>query len=896
MRAQYFRIFHWHVLRYLRRHPLLGLLNVLSVALGVAVYLATQIANQSANRAFAASVDLVAGKAELEVTAPAGHLPETILPEIAAVPGVSAVTPLLQGFVSLPDFPGDYLRLLGIDVFTNGPFRTFDPSNFNGAGFDIEGWLARPNSIAVSEEFVREHHLKTGDKIRVQVGAGMRELEIGFLMRKDDAFDPHFAAIDIGWAQELFDRRGELSSVQLKLVNGRKRDTTIAALRQFLPKDLRVAPPARRTEEVDKMLAGFQLNLTMMSLVSLLVGMFLIYNTVSASVVRRQHEIGILRSLGVTRNEIRSLFLAEAVVLGAIGSFLGLIGGLVLAHTLVGAVSKTISSLYVLVSVRELALRPWSFALAWIIGMGSVIASAWFPAETAARQDPVEVLHGEMAFQGEALSKSPVKNQRALRPQNELAASPGLAWEGGLESAPPWKHVGPITSWLWGGLLCLALAVVFSYLALSTGPRWLSFGAAFFVLAGFSFLVPRIMLHFSRAGGTMLRRLGPRRRKASIESALAVANLSRALLRNSVTVGALAVAVAMTVGVTVMVFSFRKTVEAWINDTLIADLFVTPASNAVAGASSFFPPPAVEFLSHHPDVATIDTYRQVELSMGGIDISAAVVRGGERRQFQFLRGERNQLMRRFHAEPCVFASETFARRHRLREGDRIELTTPDGPRPFSIAALFYDYTTEEGFVYLSANNFARFWRDDRINSVAVYLKENHSANEVTRAFQSKFSQDGQFMILSNQSLRRRVFEIFDQTFAVTYVLLAIALFVAITGIFLSLTILITERRRELAVLRAIGASAGQIRKLLLSETAMLGALAAAVGLASGICLAIVLTGVINRAFFGWTIHLAFPWRTLLFTPIWILAAALIAGVVPAWRASRMALADNLRDE
>jgi putative ABC transport system permease protein len=375
-----------------------------------------------------------------------------------------------------------------------------------------------------------------------------------------------------------------------------------------------------------------------------------------------------------------------------------------------------------------------------------------------------------------------------------------------------------------------------------------------------------------------------------------VANLSRALLRNSVTVAALAVAVAMTVGVSVMVFSFRKTVEAWINETLIADLFVTPASNAVAGGSSFFPLPALEFLSNHPAVETIDTYRQVELPMGNTNVGAAVVRGGERRQFQFLRGERRELMRRFRDEPCLFASESFARRYHLREGDLIELTTPDGPHAFAVAALFYDYTTDQGFVYLSAKNFARFWHDDRINSVAIYLKENHRPDEVTKAFRSRFSQDGQFVIFSNQSLRRRVFEIFDQTFAVTHVLMAIALFVAVTGIFLSLTILITERQRELAILRAIGASAGQIRKLLLSETAMLGALAAAVGLAAGICLAMVLTGVINRAFFGWTLHLAFPWRTLLFTPVWILAAALIAGIVPAWRAGRMALADNLRNE
>jgi putative ABC transport system permease protein len=855
VKAQYFRIFQWHVLRYLRRHPLLGVLNILSVALGVSVYLATQIANQSANRAFAASVDLVAGKAELEISAPTRHLPETVLPEIASVPGIFAATPIVEGFVSLPDFRGDYLEVLGIDVFTNGPFRTFDPSNFNPGAFDIQRWLGNPNSIGVSEEFVRRHHLKEGDKLRVRAGGADRELEIGFLLRKDETFDPHFAAMDIGWAQELLARRGELSVIQLKLNDPRQRDGTIAALREILPKDVRVAAPARRTEEVDKMLGGFQLNLTMMSLVSMFVGMFLIYNTVSASVVRRQHEIGILRSLGVTRNEIRSLFLAEAVVLGVIGSILGLGGGVLLAKVLVRAVSATISSLYVLVSVHDLTLHPWAFVLAGLIGIGSVVASAFFPAQAAAKQTPIEALHG------------------------------GIRLE---------RSVNPSIGWLIGGVLCVFAAAVLSWLALATGPRWLSFAAAFFVIAGFSFLVPGVMFHFSRGAGTILRGLRPRRRRPGIETELAAANLSRALLRNSVTVAALAVAVAMVVGVSVMVFSFRKTVEAWINDTLLADLFIAPAGNE-AGGNYFFPADAIDFLSKHPAVETVDTFRGIDLPMGETEVAVAVIRG-ERRVFQFLRGNRTELMRRFHAEPYVFVSESFARRQHVREGDTIALTTPDGPRPFPIAAVFYDYTRDEGIVYLSTENFARFWRDDRVNSVAIYLKPHHAGEEVGKDLWAQFGPRRHFTIFSNQSLRRRIFEIFDQTFAVTYVLLAISLFVAITGIFLALTILITERRRELAILRAIGASAGQIRRIVLSETAMLGLLAVIVGLASGICLSMVLTGVINRAFFGWTIRLAFPWRTLLLTPIWILAAAILAGIVPAWRASRMALADNLRDE
>ncbi|HEV2840015.1 MAG TPA: FtsX-like permease family protein [Chthoniobacterales bacterium] len=838
----------------------MALLNILSVALGVAVYLATQIANQSANRAFAATVDLVAGKAELEVTAPAGNLPETCFPIVAATSGISAATPIVRGLVTLPDFPGEYLVVLGIDVFTNTPFRTFEPAGFDAGELDIQRWLGPPGSIAVSEEFVARHHLKAGENIRARVNVVDRDLPVGFILRSkgEPLQDSRFAAIDIGWGQELFGRRGELTAIQLRLTNPRERERVMADLRKVLPKDATVRTPAQRTEEVDKMLGGFQLNLSAMSLVSLAVGMFLIYNTVSASVARRRREIGILRSLGVTRNEVRSLFLGEAISLGVIGVLLGLVGGTLLARVLSGAVAETISSLYVMLNVKQVALEPRSFALAGIIGLGSVIISAWVPAQAAAKMEPVRALHG---------------------------------------SAPPWKNAfNPSPMWFRSGLLCLLFGAALSFLALSTGPRWLAFGAAFSVLASFSLLVPPLVFRFSARAGKVFPALRRHRRKAAVEAELAAVNLSRALLRNSVTIATLAAAVAMTVGVSVMVFSFRETVQVWINDILTADLFVGPASNEIVGSSSYMPPQALDFLETHPTVETIDTFRDAQLLMGSETVAVAVVRGSERRHFQFMRGRSEAIMRRFHEEASVLISEPFARRQRLGDGDSIELTTPEGPRKFAIAGIFYDYTRDQGVVYLSQRNFSRFWHDDRVNSVALYLKENASADALSDAFRAKFSRSGEFVIYSNQTLRTRIFEIFDQTFAVTYVLLTIAIIVAITGIFLSLTILITERSRELAIVRAIGGSAGQIRKLLLWETAMIGLLAALIGVASGICLSLVLTGVINRAFFGWTIRLAFPWSSLAVTPLWIIAAALIAGVVPAWRAGRMVLSENLRSE
>jgi putative ABC transport system permease protein len=866
--AQYFRIFRWHVIRHLRRHPLLAALNVLSVALGVAVYLATQIANHSANRAFAATVDMVAGKADLQITAPAGKLPETLFPMAATVPGISAATPLVRGLVTLPDFPGEYLEILGIDIFTNEPFRTFDPVGFGAKEFDLQRWLSGPGTVAVTEDFVTSHKLPAGAKIRARLNATDHELEVGFVLQSEGAFDSHFAAMDIGWAQELFGRRGELSAIQLRVANPREREKVVAEIRKFLPKDAAVAAPAQRTEEVDKMLGGFELNLAALSLLSLVVGMFLIYNTVSASVARRRHEIGILRSLGVTRNEVRALFLGEAMVLGSIGAFLGLAGGLLLARLLVGAVAETISSLYVLVNVRQLALDPRTFVIAWSTGLASVVASAWLPAQAAARMEPVRALRGDSAFQ--------------------VAAAPQFVGKGGLESAPPWG--------LWSGLLSVFLAAAFSFLAVSTGPPWLGFLAAFLVLAGFSLFVPWSISQLSSVAGGCFRAMRRRWGKAALEAELGAANLSRALLRNSITIAALAAAVAMTVGVSVMVFSFRKTVETWISHTLRADLFIAPASNEIVGPSSFFPPTAVQFLETHPAVEAIDTFREMELPMGEETAAVAVVRGSDQRDFHFVHGNGPQLLHRLQTEPCVLVSESFTRRHHVHEGESIPLTTPDGIHQFPIVGIVYDYSRDQGIVYMSARTFTEFWHDDRVHSVAVYLRAAGSGEALTADFRKQFNGDGQFMIYSNRSLRTRVFEIFDQTFAVTYVLQTIAVIVAITGIFLSLTILIAERSRELAIVRAIGGSAAQIRKLLLWETAMLGLLAAVIGLASGLCLSLVLTGVINRAFFGWTIRLAFPWGSLALTPFWIFAAAVIAGLLPAWRAGRLVLAESLRNE
>ena len=514
---------------------------------------------------------------------------------------------------------------------------------------------------------------------------------------------------------------------------------------------------------------------------------------------------------------------------------------------LVGTVSETISSLYVLIQVRQISTAPWMFAAAFGIGMVSVILGAWLPAQQAARMDPIRALNsGAVAEQSVRLSRA----------------------------------------WFWSGAICLLISILLGWLALATGPPWFGFIAAFFVLAGFALFAPMIATAFSLFLGRMV----------VLEIKLAATNLSRALGKNSVTIAALACAVAMTVSVGVMVFSFRQTVKVWIDETLIADLFIAPASNEIVGPSSFMPPEALPFVEQLPGVEAVDTFREVELPFRNVTIGVAVVRGTERRRFHFLQGDGRSILRRFHNDQCVLVSESFTRRHRVHEGDVLPFPTPTGIQQFIIAGVFYDYARDQGVVFMSEKNFVRFWKDDRINSIAVYLGKNGNADAVSEAFRAKFGRTGEFAFYANRDLRARIFEIFDQTFAVTYVLRSIAVIVAVVGIFFTLTTLVTERTRELAILRAIGASAAQIRRLLLWESAMIGVIASVLGLAAGICLSFVLTSVINRAFFGWTIQMAFPWLALAFTPGWIVASAIAAGWLPAFRAGKLPIADAIRSE
>jgi len=431
-------------------------------------------------------------------------------------------------------------------------------------------------------------------------------------------------------------------------------------------------------------------------------------------------------------------------------------------------------------------------------------------------------------------------------------------------------------------------AVGLAWCGLHAGPAWLTFGAALGALLGFAFLVPpatRCVSFLWRPRLPVLR--------------LAADHFAASLHRNGVTIAALVTALAMLVGISVMVFSFRRTVHTWLDQSVRADLFITPASNLRTSLRETLIPEVMTEVAADPGVAACDTYREIKVTLGDRLVKLSSTRfeiSGDRTNVPFRHGDSRALFQAAQGVDQAFITEPLARKFHLREGDTLHLAAPAGPTTLLITGIFSDYTSDGGVILIDRETYRRHWKDDALNSLALYVRAGVSVDEVQARLRIRLATDGDLIVYSNRQLRDQVFAIFDQTFAVTNLLEVVGLIVSGIGIFLNLLILVAERRREIGILRAIGAGQGQVFAILLNEAALLGAVGAVIGLAAGLALAVVLTYVINVAFFGWTIGWATPWVFLLTLPLAVIATAVAAGWGPARQAAGLSIAQAVKME
>ena len=867
-----FRLLVWrHVIGEIPRTAL----TVGGVALGVAVYVAVATANVEILRSFEQAILGVAGRTTLQVsgnTGVADGFDEVIIEAVSHADGVLLATPVIEITATIiaggsltkgvPPVPtsagGVILPILGVDLLAESSVRDYRVVDADAKETDWEHYLD-PDAIFLGRKLAERHGLSVGMPLDVGAGALSRRLVVRGLLEGQGPGKStleELAVMDIAAAQFTFDRLGRLDRIDLVTDPARSVDEVSRAVRAILPPGLTVTRPSQRNAQIERMTRAFRLNVSLLSVVALLVGLFLVYNTVSFAVLRRRREIGILRSLGLSPGGIARLFLTEVVLIGIVGAVVGIGFGLALSNGALQALARTVSNLYGEVP----ALPPVTWAhpavlmQGLLIGIGVAVLGSLGPIREAVSVEPTQ-----------ALVPKGYETAGAIRVVPTLAGAALIFVLAGLAALP-----GPVQG-----------VPLFGYLS------------AFLVVLGFAWLSPVLI----RVVGYCLRAMLPLR--AGCLARLAADELDRAPVRNAVAVSALMVGLALMVGVSAMIHSFRQTVDLWLDQTVKADLIVAPPAWPGSGSAGALPESMRGRLEAIPGVAAVDSYRDVRMQFRDalvVVVARDLFLHAKHSRYLFMEGDSPTVLAEAVRKEQIIVSETFARQFTLGRGDRMTLPGPQGPVEFTIAGRFYDYSTDGGKVVLDRSLYARLWGDRNATVFPVYLEPGADPETIRRMVPERLQGGPPVVVVTNGELRREVLRIFDQTFAITYALEIIAVTVALLGIANTLLSGILDRKRELAVLRAIGGTPAQVGRLILWESGLLGLAGTILGLGAGLVLSVLLIEVINKQSFGWTIVLhPAPW-------VWLEAAGLallttlLAGYGPARRAARLPVAEGLQYE
>ena len=843
------RLFRHFVIRHLVTQRLRAAATVFGIAIGVAVIVAIRMANASSVRGFEDALDAISGTASLEIESPGVGIDETRLFELGWLREFGAVAPIIEGDAVFrwTEEGFETLTVLGIDILRDRPFRDYRVEEFErrSRAPRNEDWLALltdPDAIVLTRQFAERHGLKVGEGIELVVGDRVLRLRVRGLLRGEgpaQALGGNIAVMDIAAAQAMFARSGRIDRLEIRLHDAGSIDRAEGVIASRLPVGLSVQRPERRGRHVETMLAAFQFNLNALSHIALLVGLFLVYNTVAISVIARRSEIGMLRALGVGRRHILGLFLGEAAALATVGCAAGLALGPVLARAAVALTSRTVRVLYVGGASATPVLEWQQAAVAVAVALPLSLLAAIVPAIEASRVPPTAVIRGSDL----------VEARYRLRPRQLLL---------------------PLAS--------LASAWMLSQLSPVGGLPVFGFAAALAIVIGAASLVPAALVALTSLGRAPLARV------FRIEGRLARASVEGGISRISISVAALAVSLSMMVAVAVMVGSFRETVNYWVGQTLKADLYVAPSRGSRTSRVTISPE-IEETIRHHPAVAAIDGFASFDIEYGGRLVMLGAGHFDTLLEHATLLFKTPADGRRALADAigrdAVVVSESFAVREKITAGNSITLATERGPVSFDVKAVYYDYSDDRGVIVMDHATLARHFGAIRPTSLSVYLVPDADPVAVRDALIASLGPDRRVFVRTNASLRRQVLRIFDRTFAITYALEAIAIFVAILGVAGTMLTLVLERRREFGMLRLVGASRSQLRRMVLIEAGFIGLVGQTVGMACGLLLSMVLIYVINVQSFGWSIQFHLPTAFLLQSSALVLLATALSGLWPA---------------
>ncbi len=842
------RILRLASFRYLLQHPWQLALTIIGIALGIAIIVAVDLANESATRAFQLSMENINGRATHQVVGGPSGLDEAVYIRLRVELGLRDSSPAVEAYGVSGE---EILHLIGFDPMTNMGQETRFGALEEGV---MEDLITIPGTALLAAPTAKRMKLDKGDAFDIDLGGRKHRLRlIGLLEARDrpDAAIEGLLLTDISTAQEITGFIGRLSWIDLLLEDGVDKKI-LETIRANLPPDAELVPAESRSNAMMQMSQAFRTNLMAMGLMALIVGMFLVYNTMTFMVIQRRHLLATLRMLGVSRGELFRIILSEALLVGVVATVLGILVGVLLGSGLVHLVTRTINDLYFVVTVTDLQLSAAPILKAVMLGVGGTLIAAFIPTLEAAMTSPQAALRRSM-----------------------------------LEA-----HTHTFVSRL--SVVGLALFIIgLLLLAIPSKALALGFASLFLLVLGMTFITPLLVMKCV----SLSNQLGAGR--LGVTTRLAIRGISDALSRTGTAIAALMLAVATTIGVSIMIDSFRASVSTWLEATMRADIFLSAPGLGSGRSLTALDAGLIRAVKALPEVTGVSEGRQVTIESEGklTKLFALKLADSAQPGFQLKEGDPDVVWPAYRRGEAVLVSEPLAFHRGLRAGDAIALRTDDGLRHFPIAAVYNDYGSDQGKVLMARSLYNRHFRDRAVAGLGLYIQPGITPEVVIDKVKALAAQAGQQVrIRSNREIRAYTLEIFDRTFAITHVLRLLAILVAFIGILTALMALQLERAKEIAVLRATGVTPGEVTRIITIQTGTMGLLAGLMAIPTGLVLSQVLIHVINKRSFGWSMESLINLNELSAAIILAVSAAMLAAIYPSWRMTRTAPALALREE
>jgi len=839
-------------------HKLRSLLTVIGIALGVASFIAVTIITSTLSDSFAKMVDLVAGRVNLQITGGPTGVDEKILDQVKKIPGVQAVAPVIQNYTKTDD--GQALLLLAVDTLNDKAVRDFKMQDAGGSEIsDPLLFLNTQNAILLNKDFAKKNGIRIDSTILLLTTQGKRPFMVrGLLDPKGtaEAFGGRFALMDVYAAQIYFGKQGLFDSIDILVKEGENIDTVKQRIQSALEGSYTVQRPAQRAENVENLMATFRSGLAVLSMIVLIMGMFIIFNTVYTSVYQRKREIGILRMVGLTRTGIIFLFCFEGLIMGLLGSVIGVGAGYSMGSISVRKFAANVSSLFVMVDTSHAVFKWAKAGIGVMMGTGISFLASLYPAWRASTFTPLEVVRYGV----------------------------GLSYGKGVMM---YRYIAALILSLAGLSVGLFLP---EYKGTIDGVRM----AMISLLVAAVAVTPIFMKAFLTAFGRFnLGKGGALRR-------LATENILRDLGRAAMTVAAFMLGLAVMFEIYIFVRSIKHEIQEWLVEALKSDIVITSSSSFANRASIPVDGSLADKIKEVEGVEGVvrvrlllTDYKKTRIHILALELEKYM----NIHRFQFVDHDRPEaIVALRNGEGVLLTQNLLISCPEFKGAEKITLNTPRGLMDFKVLGVIMDYTSETGAVVMERNMFIKYFKDNLVDTFQVYLKPGTPIMETRKKIYDLFGQDFNLYVLTNREFRASVLDAIDQMFQLAFSLEVIAMIIAFIGIVNNLMATVIDRTREIGVLRAIGSTKGQVARIFITHAGLLGLSGALLAVVAGFGLGAIHVHRLTQVYAGYAMAMQYSWMHIIVAIVASVCVGIVAGFLPARRAAGLLMHEALKYE